>query len=353
MPIKLKKQFKEFHEAIALNESNELIEKREKLQSCLEKNLVYSLEKNGFENIKIVKFIDQGSYKINTTIKSKDNIYDRDVAVILELDPDTYDDPVEIKKIVRDILTIENQRYPLIKEPCVTVTYTEESEEKYHIDMPIYAQDDNDDIFLGRGKEFANEENKIWEPADPEGLNDYFTEKLKDDDGKQLRRIIRYLKKWKSEKYSNSENDNEIPPSIALTLLACEYFEAKKIESKYDDLEALYYIVYKIFEEFVINNELFSDEIQSVEMTCNLPVIPYSDVLIKMKQSDNNVYLIKFYKRILKFKTALKNAIDSEFDHEAAEYIQKELGEEFEIPSKENTSKKSDYPDIKKEDSFA
>ena len=61
-------------------------------------------------------------------------------------------------------------------------------------------------------------------------------------------------------------------------------------------------------------------------------------------------HLITFYKRFQNFYENIRNAYEAEHDHEAANYIVKSLGSEFEVPDKEaavDTSK------LKKEDRFA
>ena len=82
--------------------------------------------------------IDQGSYKYNTTIK--DDVVDRDVAVIIPLDTSVNADPRTVKGYLRDAISISS-RTVTIKEPCVRASYYEDGEEWLHIDLPLYAQD--------------------------------------------------------------------------------------------------------------------------------------------------------------------------------------------------------------------
>ncbi len=103
--------------------------------------------------------------------------------------------PRKIKAYVRDALKHQNRTLD-IKEPCVNVSYIENGEEWMHIDLPVYAQYDGN-VYLARGSEFAKEGNYRWEDADPEGLNEWLLGKITGND--QLRRNIRYIKKWKQE----------------------------------------------------------------------------------------------------------------------------------------------------------
>lgn len=84
--MKLKKQFEDFHDSIRVgrgNISNDLIEKRSTLQSTFEDKFPDICKDDGIIiNKSDMRFIDQGSYKIGTIIKSpSDGSIDRDVAV--------------------------------------------------------------------------------------------------------------------------------------------------------------------------------------------------------------------------------------------------------------------------------
>lgn len=110
--------------------------------------------------------IDQGSYKYNTTIKS--DVVDRDVAVMIPLDTEDNNDPRKIKQYLKEAIDIP-ARTVEIKEPCIRAAYFEDGEEWLHIDLPLYAKN-NDQVFLARGK--SSSDNYAWEDADPEGFND-------------------------------------------------------------------------------------------------------------------------------------------------------------------------------------
>lgn len=194
-----------------------------------------------------------------------------------------------------------------------------------HIDFPIYAEN-NGQLFLARGKE--NSDNYKWEDADPEGLNDYFLDQFKGHG--QLRRIVRYFKKWKQEKYSGSSNSHEVPPSIALTILACQNYTAYDADGD-NDLRAFYETMKAVLDLFYVlkNSE---GEITYANIRCDLPVTPYTDVLYKMRTSSK--HMITFYQRLERAVSNLQQAVNLEEEHEAAKYVQKVLGTEFQIPEK-------------------
>ncbi len=338
MKPRLYDQFKEFHDLIKLDKESSLLkEKRDILQADFEKKFPKILKEHGITvNKSDLRFIDQGSYRqgISTTID--DTTIDRDVAVIFPLDIKENDDPRKIKGFARDALTINNIREPKIKEPCVTVQYLQQGEENMHIDFPLYAESDGT-VYLARGKEYSS--TYKWEPGDPDGLNDYLESYFAGDQGTQLRRIVRFIKKWRQEKYGESYTKDHRPPSIGITLLACQHFDYYSVDGYDDDLNALYRVVNGITNSFIPN---FSGE---HTITKRLPVTPETDVFYKMTDADEEV----FYAKLSEFRDNLLNAINANEEYEAAKYIQKSLGTDFKLPEKpKSTSAKS-----KSENSYA
>lgn len=329
--IKLKKQFNDFYDSIKIStEANDMIKKRETLQKDFEDYFPGICKDHDITvNKSDMEFFDQGSYRLNTTIKNKDGSVDRDVAVTFPLDINEHDDPRKLKKYGREALLINNVREPKIKEPCITVSYIKKEDEYLHIDFPMYAKH-NEKLYLARGKE--NSDEYKWEEADPKGLNSYFDNYLVGND--QLRRIVRYIKKWKQEKYNSSDSKNSIPPSIGLTLLACTNFVSCTSSEGDDDLQSLYKTIKNIVNAFSLTYE--GDELVKAEIVCNLPVIPYSDIFYKMKNSDDHG--VKFYNRLKKACDNLENANNLDSEYDAATYVQKVLGDEFELPEKKSAA---------------
>jgi len=350
---KLDKEFRTFYnDEVKFNGNKEIRDKKKSLKDDFKSNFPNKFKDKFDEEFKVdnIRFIDQGSYAIGTTINHGNKAYDIDIATILELDITKYTNPVEIKKIARDALTNTNRK-PIIKGPCITIKYTKEGEEKYHIDFPIYANY-NGSLYLARGHEYSNEDNREWEPADPEGLNEYFKVQNLQIDGlnlsdeekqqrNQKRRVIRYLKWWKAEKYSNPQSDNEVPPSISLSLLVCKHFRYSKKEGKYNDLDSLFKTVSAII------SEMFYDEYDENWNTvkkikeCNLPKIPYSDTLIKLKNSDN--YVKKFYDKMEFLRKQLEIAVNETNERKAGEAVCKVLGEKFPLPEEDRANEEDSF----------
>lgn len=324
--MKLKKEFTDFYEEIRIDkETNALRDKREILEEDIKSKLPDILKDHNISvNRSDIRMIDQGSYKYNTTIS--DDIVDRDVAVIIPLDISVSSDPRKIKGYLRDTITIP-ARTVLFKEPCVRASYYENGEEWLHIDLPLYVQYENS-VYLARGKEFSGDYS--WESADPDGLNDYLCSQI--NGNAQLRRVICFIKKWRNEQYSGSTNDHEVPPSIGLTLLACECFSAQSTDDGDDDLLSLQKTMKGMLDRFTYT---FDDKGNLVRtITKNLPVTPYTDVFKKMKDS-SSTYMTTFYSRLSKAVENLTNAVNVESAHDAGKYVQKVLGDGFTVPAKE------------------
>lgn len=328
--MKLQNEFTDFYKTIRIDsETDALKEKREVLENDIKAKFPGILDKHGISiNANDIRMIDQGSYKYNTTIKS--DVVDRDVAVMIPLDIFWNNDPRKLKMYLKNTITIYNRTVE-IKEPCTTASYYEDGKEWLHIDLPLYAEYGSN-VYLARGKENSN--NYSWEHADPDGLNDYLCDKLKDNG--QLRRMICYIKKWRNEKYSSSTKDHEVPPSIGLTLLACDHFYSQSDNESENDLLALQKTMKSILDAFTITKD-GTGQIASASISRDLPVKPYSDVFKKMKDSSSS-YMITFYNRLSVAVDNLTNAVNVESEHDAGEYVQKVLGEEFLVPQKETVA---------------
>lgn len=340
--MKLKKEFNDFIKEITIDsEVEDLIEKRETLQNDFKNKFPIKCSEHDIDIKKSdIEFFDQGSYKLHTTIKNKYGSIDRDIAVMFPLDIDINDDPRKIKGYAKDALST-GIRTVTVKEPCVNVSYLENDEEWLHIDMPLYAKY-NGNVYLARGR--ATSQNYEWEEADPKGLNDYLLNEI--NNNAPLRRVIRYLKKWKLEEYHNSTNDNEIPPSIGITLLACDSFINCTENGSDYDLLSLLKTMERIQSKFELTYE--NGNLVKAEITRKLPTVPDTDVFSKMKNS-SDVNGVKFYNKLSRAIQNLKDAYNAESEHDAGKSVQKVLGDEFIVPEKETSFSKTL---IKKEHSF-
>jgi hypothetical protein len=336
----IQKQFEEFHEIIKLKRFEEnatLREKRDIIINKIKDGLKKKFEDEEKE-VPNVEFFDQGSYAIDLGIVPEDGNYDIDEGVIFDLNKEDYEDPTEMKKWIRDITNgLHTSIPPKIKNPCVTVTYSEENEPIYHVDIPIYAKSNSTDgIFLAWGKEYSTDENKYWDPADPKGLNEYIKDKFTDADKSQFKRIVRYMKKWKDIKFKSDGNSR--PPSIGITIAATEWFspytEYNQLTGKqeYVDLIALKNFVYNFKNGFTRRWDAEKQEyLYSIYMES--PVIPSEDmhnknIFYKMSELE----MTDFYNKIDDLYNAIIKAISDADPHSACELLANYFGEKFPIP---------------------
>lgn len=339
----IQKQLEDFHDKIKLGrlkENAELRDKRDKITKKVKEGLEKYFEDKGMD-IPSIEFIAQGSYAIDTGIKPIDGNYDIDEGVIISLNKEEYEDnPTKFKEIVRDIMLTHTSIPPEIKKPCVTITYSENEEPKYHVDLPIYLKSSNDEnLYLSWGNE-TSKINKEWQLSDPEGLNNHIRNAFSGEDKKQFKRIVRYLKKWKDKVFA-SETSDGTPPSIGITLIAADKLKALKKTNKitgkeeYNDLEAMKLLVDDIISLFSCKYYIDEEEfLHTIEY--NLPVGNKGDVFSKMTNKKMN----SFYNKVLKLQTALEYAINETDPTMACKELVKYFGDDLKIPeSAENRYK--------------
>ena len=328
--MSLQTQFEKFNKKIRLSP--------EKLEELREKREILLTKLRADEDLPSFEEFEQGSYKMRTEVEPIDKEYDIDVGLRFNVNKSDYEDPLILKKKIRDILKNHTDYGAEIKNPCVTVTYKKAGKTAYHVDLVTYTYEDKNNKesqkYLARGKEFANIDNKKWEEADPLGLIDKIENKYDGEDKEQYKRIIRYLKRWKNIKFSQNGN-NEIP-GIGITLLAYNLFIPIKtydsLEEKYrhNDFEALIQFIEKIKNKFEIkyDNE---NAIYKYTIVVKLPVQPYTDVFSKMTLNQTNKFkqeIDKLYEDLL----LIENEIDI---IEQCKKLNKIFGDDFEIPEAE------------------
>ncbi len=317
---KVQNRFIEFHNKIKLdnfNENQTLREKRKLLIDDLKAGLPDDAP--AFENF------DQGSYAMFTGINPKDGNYDIDEGIIFDCHKDDYEDPVELKKIVKTALNKGN-RSVAIRRPCVTVEYLKNGEVDYHVDLAIYVKRQYESLLdIAMGKEFSDSEKKFWEISDPKGLINEVNNRFTDaNDKAQMRRCIRYLKKWRDQKLYSGK-----PFSIALTIAAVKWFSPYKdlFSGEYEDINALISLCDMMLNNFDNNDWL----------TISLPVQPYGDLNAKMTQSQMDA----FNEKLETLRDALKEARDEDLEEEACKILRKQFGDDFPVPESKDTAKKA------------
>ena len=327
----LQSAFNDFHNSIKLSDIDQNATLREKRDILLDK-----LKSKISEDAASYTHFNQGSYAMHTGINPDDEDFDIDVGLKFDLNKDDYPDPTVLKKWVRDALDGHTKSVE-IRKPCVTVNYQREGEDIYHVDFAVYAANNLDGkMYLARGKEFANEENKFWEESDPQEFIRLVRDKFKDDDAKQFRRIIRYLKKWKSKKFSST--GHAAPTGISLTMLTYNHFVPVYTEDvfnnnarTYNDFAAFRAVVKSILQQFMMEYDEGYNLCYNIHV--NMPTPPYNDLFEKMtlKQKTN------FHCELVKVEESLDKVANKIIEKEPlssqCEILQDLFGDDFPILS--------------------
>jgi hypothetical protein len=324
---KVQKQFEQFHEAIKLRRYREnatLAEKRERVLRTLSDGIV-RLRKEGV-SVPTYRHFNQGSYDLGVGVKPLDGDYDIDVGVAFDLARQDHG-PVDVKSWVFDAVQdhTDNVR---IRQSCVTVFYHAEGEPVYHVDLAVYADAEKNggQLFLARGTAGSAEENRGWTSSDPEGLTDLVNSKFSGDDRKQLRRVIRYLKRWKDLKFP--KDGNAAPRGIAITIAAYHWFLPRCLWAdgvqQRDDLDALRSLVAAMIASF------------SPRLAVQCPASPFDDLCARMSDAQ----MQSFKTRLEELLDVLRDAIEDTDPHTACKALASEFGNDFPIPDPEDSGKR-------------
>ncbi|MCI5161062.1 MAG: nucleotidyltransferase [Candidatus Electrothrix sp. AX5] len=318
----LQTQFEKFHDQIKLTDEKKLLrEKRDILKNNLEE---------GFKKIdeapKIDTYLLQGSYAIHTGIKPANDDYDIDVGVVFDCSREDIG-ALKLKNMVKNALD-HPSRDPKLKNPCITIQYSQNGENTYHVDMPVYVKrDDEEGYDLAWGKSSSSEK---WVQSDPKGLVDAINERYTDDEERsQFRRVVKYLKAWKGNKFSFNV------PSIGLTLTAWDMFSSDidPFDNSRNDLSALKKTVSRIHSSFRwIGTDNGMSDLYRLEAP--LPVVPRNDAFEKLTDKQ----MTELWTEMGYLLSALSEAEREERIDSAC----KELGKyflNFPVPTSQGTAK--------------
>ena len=237
-------------------------------------------------------FYIQGSYKMGTTIRTKDDECDLDDGCYFIPKPDVT--AKTLQDWVMEAVDGTTEASPEHKNKCIRVKYAA----GYHIDLPVYRKEKRDDNT--EHPELAVRDSG-YEKSDPREIVEWFKGKKKDNDA--LIRLVSYLKAW---------TDNVrgfMPPGLAMTILASR--NQKKFTDR-DDI-ALRDTLKKI-KSSLDNN-----------FTCVVPGTPYDDLFEDYDEDRKN----KFLTELDKFVKDADKAIDEKNKKKASLLWKKHLGDRF------------------------
>jgi hypothetical protein len=326
----IQNQFEAFHDNIRLdaNDNKEIIAKRNMLVDVIKAFIKDWCENKGSKVIAVENF-NQGSYAMGTGVKPLHNEddYDIDCGLLFDISAQDYT-PIQVKQWVFDALDKKQFRTVEWKKACVRVQYTEQGLPKFHLDFACYSHASADgQLFLAKGKPTSPADQKKWEASEPKKLKQLVNEKFRDDaECGQFKRTIRYMKRWKDYQL---DGVNGKPTGIAFTALAYYGFKpfTKNIfnsEEERNDLNAVTEFVTYILNQFSWNNRI----------AVALPVPPGNDLFAKM--TDQQCKTLR--EKLQTLKDALVSAAAQTDPREACRLLQKQFGDDFPVPPKEETA---------------
>ena len=169
-----------------------------------------------------IKFVQQGSYAMHTTIQQPNNDYDIDDGVLFLKDDlkgaqGTDKSPLDARQMVCDALQDKAfNKKPEITTNCVRVFYNQ----GHHVDIPVYRVVNPDST--STTYEIASSE---WKISNPEGVTKWFedcvTRHNGETDDSQLRRMARLLKA-----FAVSRPSWNMPSGFILTVLINENYQS-------------------------------------------------------------------------------------------------------------------------------
>ena len=290
--------FKEFNDNLALTKS-----KRDSLITS-KNNLRATIKKHFEENHPHYKptFYIQGSYKMGTQIRTKDDTCDLDDGVYFKENPDDVTGTT-LQGWVKDAVDGVTDSSPSHRKKCITVDY----KAGYNIDLPVFIFNKDNNIHPSLAVK-----NGDWQDDDPKEFNDHFN-KNKDTNG-QLVRLVKYLKAWCDFKRQ------KMPSGLAMSVLAMNNFQS----NNRDDVALKFLLI-------EIENKL------KARFECKMPTTPKDDLFAGYDQTRKD----NFMNNLSTFITDARKAVDEEKNQlKSSRLWQKHFGDTY-------------FPDGKDEDEKA
>jgi hypothetical protein len=318
----VQKQFEAFHDTIRFDYgiTSELAEKRD----VIVKRIREYLKKNDLPSFTVLL---QGSYKMGMGVRPISDLeYDIDVGLRFSFNKDEYDAAAVrgwVLKAVED-----HTKHVEDKGPCVRVCY----EKGYHVDLVTYAV--SEDV-SGQEKYSLAHKSTGWKDADPPGLARFVEdvrrpyENTTDAATKtdQFRRVVRYLKRWSDIKLPGEPKPK--PSGLALVLLCSTRLSPTTVLNVPDDRRAL---------ENLAESVSFDEE----RITAFKPTPEYEDMFDRLNDGE----MVKMKERFREMRDVLR-AADAEPDPVlACKTLQTIFGDDFSVPSPEDTAQKTSGPAI-------
>lgn len=238
----------------------------------------------------VPKFYIQGSYKMKTAIRTKDDICDLDDGVYFFREPDVT--ATTLQGWVWDAVNGYTSATPEHRKKCIRNIFTGD----YEIDNPVYYKVENEEYKIAV-------KNNGFEDSDPKAVVDWVN-KNKDLEGMTIK-IIKYLKAWCDFKR------NKMPSGLAMTILAINA-KSKIVLNTRDDISLT-----DILRQ--IKNDLRYD------FKCIVPAIPNDDLFSDYDETRKK----NFLNNLDEFFNDAEKALKENNYFRASKLWQKHLGERF------------------------
>jgi hypothetical protein len=237
----------------------------------------------------VPKFYMQGSYKMGTTIRTKDDTCDLDDGVYFKSNPDNVSSTT-LQKWVKDAVDDITESTPSHRKKCITIDF----KAGYNIDLPILLFNKDED-----------EHPKIAVKDDDFRLDDpkEFYEYFNTNSSAQIIRIIRFLKAWCDFKRE------KMPSGLCVTILALDNFQ----KNDRDDISLKFTLIE--IEKSLKNS-----------FRCVMPTTPKDNLF----EAYDDYRKDNFFNNLSAFIKDAKSAIDNEKNQlEASKLWKKHLGDRF------------------------
>ncbi len=242
----------------------------------------------------VPKFRIQGSYKMGSAIRTKDDTCDLDDGVYFLREPDV--SPTKLQSWVYD--AVENHTKKQVqRKKCISVLYFDNDVEIYNIDLPVYYKLD------GEAPHLAVKDGS-WAQSDPKEMTEWFVVKKKKKD--QVAKIVRYLKAW------CDHVREKMPSGLAMTILACNAIDNVSWYDKRDDV--------------TLKNMLKEiKRVLKIKFECVVPAVPNDDLFANYDDAKKQSIL----QRLDDFITDAEAALEEKNELKASRLWQKHLSERF------------------------
>ena len=233
-------------------------------------------------------FFIQGSYKLKTLIRTKDDTCDLDDGVYFKENPDDVSGTT-LQRWVKEAVDGTTDATPEHKKKCVRVVF----KAGYNIDLPVLVFDEETEIHPNLA--VKNVEFQLDDPKE-------FVFKFRSVKTDQMVRMVKFLKSWCDYKRQ------DMPSGLAMTVLTMNHF----LSNLRDDV-ALKYLLIEIEKEL------------KRSFKCVMPTTPQDDLFEDYSDSKR----FNFLDNLSKFIEDSKKAVDEKNKFKASKFWKKHLGDRF------------------------